>query len=406
MFDKFTIFVPKVEFEQSITSAIALANKSWLKTYPNEYFPKIIYQPQYYKGPSFKIEFSAPKLLYGNNLLEVVETDFPVIMTQLCLKLSKMGFKIDYERIAYNKNIVNMEIGKNIFTGNLPEVVVLEHLAVAKPPRSKMKLQKTSFIVGEQIFFKGISHEMTFYDKYPELVTKYGWSQFNLDEFFRWNKHKNILRMEIRLHKAQIEALVGKNPTLEELFKEKWVDKAFTKYWDPLFEHLKHTAPYVTPETELLLYKDQNMDPAKIKDLFMVKHFINKYGYAEAKRQLGQLLGEKEAQKMMKLLDNQPEMAIMLPVYNFMPILNEAIKSHNWLTPERLATMEDPQIAYDTHLHKLEWDTKESSKYLGVGVREIQKRCQKGLLPYRLEAGSYRLKAEDVIFAKYKEQTS
>lgn len=97
MFDKFTIFILKEEFEQAITSAIALANKSWLKTYPREYFPKIIYQPQYYKGPSFKIEFSAPKLLYGNNLLEVLETDFPVIITQLCLKLSKMGFKINPE---------------------------------------------------------------------------------------------------------------------------------------------------------------------------------------------------------------------------------------------------------------------------------------------------------------------
>ncbi len=405
MFDKFTQYIPPSAFEQAQTHPKVLANKQWLKTYPKEYFPTITYCPQYYIGPSFKIEFSAPKLLYGNNLLEVQETDFPMIMAQLCLKLSKMGFKINSERISKHQGIASVEICKNIFLGNLPTAVPLEHFHMAKPPREKMELQKTDWIPGKQIFFQGVSHQLTFYDKYSELVDEYGRSQFNLDEFFRWNKHKNILRTEIRLQAEQIRSLVGKNPTLEELHKEKWTDKTFAKYWNPLYEHLKHTAPYVTPETELLLYKDLNMDPAEMKDLCLVKHFINQYGYVEAKRQLGVLFGETEAQQMMKLLDKQPEMAIMLPIYNFMPIIDQAIKSKEWLTPKRLATLEEPQIAYEPYLHQLEWDTAESSKYLGIGVREVQKRCQKGLLPYRLEAGRYRLRAADVICAKYKEQS-
>lgn len=404
MFDKFTLYIHSKAFEQAIIHPKVLGNKTWLKIYPQQYFPRIEYCPQYYTGPSFKIEFSAPKLLYGNNLLEVQESDFNTVIESLLQQLGKIGFKISKNALVQNSTIQNVEISKNILLGGVPTLVVLEHLRKAKPPRPQMFLTEKDWTTGKQVTFKGIKHEITFYDKYPELVKEYGHRQFNLDEFFRWNKYKNILRMEIRLQKQQIAALAGKTLTLEELFKEKWAYKAFTKYWKPLFEHVQHTQPYLMPEAELLLYTKQGMDPNKIKDLHMAKHFINQYGYVEAKRQLELLLGEKEAKKMMQQLDKQPEMTVILPTYNFIPIIDKAIKSHNWLTPERLATLEEPKIAYEPYLHKLEWDTTESSKYLGIGVREIQKRCKKGLLPYRLEAGSYRLRAADVICAKYNEQ--
>lgn len=219
MFDKFTMYADRADFSR-VASPIELNNKEWLMKHPPQYFPKVSYCSGYF-GNSFKIEVSIPKILYGNNFFEAQESDFKTFLDKLTTQLEKMGFKlVDKNLLRYNQSIYNIEIAKNGILGNIPTSVVLGNLYKSKPPRPQMKLVGKDWIPGEQVRFIGASHEITFYDKYLELVMAKR-NQFNLDWLFQRSDLKSILRMEIRLKKEQIRQIFGDRPTLEEMFKER-----------------------------------------------------------------------------------------------------------------------------------------------------------------------------------------
>ena len=403
MFDKFTMYADRADFSR-VPSPIELNNKEYLIKHPPQYFPKVSYCSGSYFGNSFKIEVSIPKIIYGNNFFETQENDFEEFLDKLTIQLGKMGFKlVDKSMLRYNQSIYNIEIAKNCILGNIPTSVVLENLYKSKPPRPQMKLVGKDWIPGEQVRFIGASHEITFYDKYLELVMAKR-NQFNLDWLFQRSDLKNILRMEIRLKKEQIKQIFSDRPTLEEMFKERYYHKAVQKYFGPIATYLLAHQPYVSPDTELLLYKDAEMNASKMKDLFLVKSLINKHGYIYAKKRIKDLFGDKETNRIFSLLKRYPPMNVVQPEYNFLPMLAEQINQPKWFTPVNMGSLVVTNIKYQDFLESSLWDCKKSAKYLGVGPREIQRRCKNKEIPSIVIAGSYRIHKADVMAYSYREQ--
>lgn len=402
MFDKFTMYADRADFSR-VASPIELNNKDWLMKHPPQYFPKVSYCSSYF-GNSFKIEVSIPKILYGNNFFEAQESDFELFLDKLTIQLEKMGFKlVDKSMLRYNQSIYNIEIAKNCILGNIPTSVVLGNLYKSKSPRPQMKLVGKDWIPGEQVRFIGASHEITFYDKYLELIMAKR-NQFNLDWLFQRSNLKNILRMEIRLKKEQIKQIFGDRPTLEEMFKERYYHRAVQKYFGPIATYLLTHQPYVTPDMELLLYKDEEMNASKMKDLFLVKSLINEHGYIYAKKRLKDLFGDKEANRIFALLKRYPPMEVVQPEYNFLPMLAEQINQPKWLTPTTMGSLVVASIKYQDFLESSLWNCKESAKYLGVSSRESQRRCKNKEIPSIVIAGSYRIHKADVMAYAYREQ--
>lgn len=97
-------------------------------------------------------------------------------------------------------------------------------------------------------------------------------------------------------------------------------------------------------------------------------------------------------------------MEVVQPEYNFLPMLAEQINQPKWLTPTAMGSLEVPNVKYEGFLEESLWDCKKSAKYLGVGPREIQRRCKNKEIPNIVIAGSYRIHKADVMAYSYREQ--
>ena len=140
------------------------------------------------------------------------------------------------------------------------------------------------------------------------------------------------------------------------------------------------------------------------KDLFLEKSLINEHGYIYAKKRLKDLFGDKETNRIFSLLKRYPPLEVLQPEYNFLPMLAEQINQPKWLTSANMANLEVPNVKYEGFLEESLWNCAQSAKYLGVGPREIQRRCKNKEIPSIVIAGSYRLYKTDVMAYAYKEQ--
>lgn len=196
------------------------------------------------------IQFNPNKLLFENNLSEVCEADFPVIVSTLRERLLEMG-----EAISINdlENAVPNSIhpSKNIRLddGYTAQGVVKEigKINVTK----KLELAKVTFInEGHSLQVYSREHSLVFYDKIADLKksskkaidrdqTAYQLSLFEKirseDSFFE------VLRLEARLSKRKVNSMTaklgyGKNLTFKEIFKKDICQNIVKQYWEMIIK--------------------------------------------------------------------------------------------------------------------------------------------------------------------------
>lgn len=156
---------------------------------------------------SLNIQFSIPKLLYGNNFQEVSDSDFNSVIDTLESKLISHGILISKERLIGAK-VVAIHFSKNILLSqglNCP--MVINQLSKAVDTNLKQDIKQVQFKNGGQILHIHTNDsEFAIYDKVRELeqgkiskqrsVDKQAYTQLNLlDE----NLLNNYLRLEFRM---------------------------------------------------------------------------------------------------------------------------------------------------------------------------------------------------------------
>jgi len=159
---------------------------------------------------TLKIEFSIPKLLYGNNFDEIEETDFQEIIKILTEKLTGMGVLISSENLI-KANISTVHFSKNI---PLPDYKtcysVLNELSKVNLNK-KLDINKTDYRnEGHCLKFHSNSFEVVFYDKLKDLdkaktsekraIEKDNFIQFDLFQEKKLNRSCEVLRIEVRLN--------------------------------------------------------------------------------------------------------------------------------------------------------------------------------------------------------------
>lgn len=198
-----------------------------------------------------KIEFSVPKLLFGNNLEEITDKDFPTIVDRLHNRLVEAGLVINKRDIA-NGSVAAFHPSKNIvLSGGYTASLVSRELAKININK-KFDLNKTSFRNGGQSL-QGYTqaHAVVVYDKIADLAQT---KKRAIDKdpappqlsLFRKLKAEQpsleILRLEIRLtQKQKINAVLKKlglesNPTFEQICKKDICQKIVQSYWDTIIE--------------------------------------------------------------------------------------------------------------------------------------------------------------------------
>jgi len=196
-----------------------------------------------------KIEFSAPKLIFGNNFEELEGKDFCRVIDNLYEKLLDIGIltrrevlrRADISAIHYSKNIV-LENG-------LTSSMLIRELGKIDLNR-RLDLSHTDFRnEGHSIRYHANSYEVTFYDKIKDLqkakisekraIEKDNAIQFGLFEN-RLGSQMEVLRMEVRLgNRNKLKSLFKKlgldsGLTFQELFDSNLSRKILLHFWEEI----------------------------------------------------------------------------------------------------------------------------------------------------------------------------
>ena len=153
------------------------------------------------------MEFSVPKILFLNNLKELKESDFAMVVDTLVERIRMMGIFIERESII-NAQVSAVHFSKNIVLedGYTTRYVISELHKVNM--RKSFDFTKARYMNdGESLVAHTTSHEMIIYDKVADIrkgpkraidkdQTLYQMSFF--DEIPK-SELLEILRMEIRL---------------------------------------------------------------------------------------------------------------------------------------------------------------------------------------------------------------
>lgn len=211
-----------------------------------KYFPRLTgYSRRFGQDASVRLEFSAPKLLYLNNLDELTDEDFPIVIEELQKRLRTMGVLIS-KTMLEKAPVSSVHFSKNI---KLEDGYTVNHLIseINKVDlRKTFDFSKTRFMNdGQSLYAHTTSHELVIYDKMADLnkgkkraidkdQTLY---QFNLFSEIKKKEMTEVIRFEIRLnHKQKMNSVLEqlgykKNPVFKDVFESKMSKTVVTDYW-------------------------------------------------------------------------------------------------------------------------------------------------------------------------------
>ncbi len=382
--------------------------RQWKKDYPGQYFPTV--WPTNWNREemhNLTIEFSMPKLWYGNNILEVNEFDVYNIITKLQKQLRKMRIIIPVDVLWCKSLISNLEICKNINVDEVPVWVLIDYFRKLPPPCRFMILEDDIYKAQRRIGqcrFVGERHEVTCYDKTREVIDR---PQSNIAEFYCYKPMPNILRFEVRLKKEALQSILGKEKgiiTLSDLAHNyKLYDKVIEKYWKPFVKASKYIPIYASPEVQLAQIKHK-LSPEEYKNLLLFKFLEEEQGFIYAKEYFKRELKE-NIPKITALYRKYPLVEIVKPRYQLMDKLDQIISHPRWWrTMEDVFKPNEQPFEFTECLVQDWWSTKDSAKYLGIGERAVQNKCRDGEIPCCLVGGKYRLKKSDVMNYLYQQK--
>ncbi|NQV13034.1 MAG: hypothetical protein HQ530_01890 [Parcubacteria group bacterium] len=195
-----------------------------------------------------QIEFSVPKLLHGNNVDEVSDEDFDIVVDTLKERLE--DFKIITTIDALKSAAVSsFHPSKNIvLSGGYTSQAVIKELSKVNLTK-RMDLNRDSFRNdGHSLQYYTNSHSFVIYDKIQDLKKPKKRAidkdqtlrQLSLFDDIQKKERKEILRFEVRLsRKVKVNSIMdkmgySKNPTFKDIFSKKVCQEVLMMYWQEL----------------------------------------------------------------------------------------------------------------------------------------------------------------------------
>jgi len=291
-------------------SCVQNPTKSDLKK--GNYKPRLTVTKRMKKGKfeiTLRIEFSIPKLLFGNNFDEVDETDFQTVILVLHDKLINMGVLVSHDNLS-RADVSAVHFSKNILlTDFTTPSFILNELSKINLTQ-KLDINQTDYRnEGHCLKFHSNSFEIVFYDKLKDLnkaktsekraIEKDNFIQFDL---FQENKHIKpfeVIRIEVRLNNRT---------KLKQIFKKIEIQNELTFssiFHKPLSQKvLLHFFDQIESDYSLLVYKPKtskdfltdlktanpNIKLRKLLQLFGLKTAIEEMGIREF-REITKLFG-------------------------------------------------------------------------------------------------------------------
>ncbi|MBL8014387.1 MAG: hypothetical protein JNN05_11125 [Candidatus Omnitrophica bacterium] len=247
-----------------------------------------------------RIEFSIPKLIFGNNFDEVDNSHFEEAVTKLYRAIYDMGVVIAPEMIR-NAPVSSVHYSKNIpLTDYSTPSMILEELRKIDLNK-RLDLNQTDFRnEGHSLRFRTNSFEISFYDKRKDLqkaktsekraIENDNTIQLELFNKFKPKKPFEVLRIEIRLNKqVKIRQILDKlkipSPlTFSGLFKAHIAQSVLMHYHNEIKKG--YSSLSYKPESSRDFISNFKINNPKTKlrkmlQIYAVKRLINELGIRE-----------------------------------------------------------------------------------------------------------------------------
>lgn len=190
-----------------------------------------------------KVEFSVPKLIYGNSLDELSETSFDEVVNTLHQRIKGMGVFIHSADSIKYADVSSFHPAKNIeLSGGYTALYVLREIKKidlhAKYDISEVKYRNG----GHSLQCYSTSNSVVFYDKIIEATVPEN-RRVDTEAAYQkrlFNVSPEVLRMEVRLtNKNKMNAVMEKlelprNPLFKDIFSTRVCQKILLDYWNTL----------------------------------------------------------------------------------------------------------------------------------------------------------------------------
>ncbi len=216
-----------------------------------KYFPRLTgYKRRFSQDANVRIEFSAPKLLFLNNLDELGNKDFPKVIEVLQDRLQTMGVVVS-KVVLQNASVSSVHFSKNI---RLEDGYTAGHLICEMNKvnlRKSFDFARTRYINdGQSLYAHTTSHQLVIYDKVADLgkdkkraidKDQPNYQQSLLGELKK-EEILEVIRFEVRLsQKQKMNSVLGalgyeKNPTFRNVFNTEMAMKVVMEYWKKLIK--------------------------------------------------------------------------------------------------------------------------------------------------------------------------
>lgn len=233
-----------------------MGSRSYVDCYQNPkkddvYKPRLTARKRMARGGfpiELKVEFSIPKLLYGNNFDELQDKDFDLVIETLKQRLKEMHVLVfsDFLKQApvttvhYSKNIV-------LTDGTTPSVILDEMKKLNL--NMKLDVNQTDYRNEGHVYkYRTNTYEVVMYDKLKDLiqakisekraVEKGNKMQIHLFDDYKPKDPFQVIRLEIRLNsrttikKALKTIVTNENLTFEQLFNTDISKELLNKQWE------------------------------------------------------------------------------------------------------------------------------------------------------------------------------
>jgi hypothetical protein len=325
------------EFNGTVTSFKIWEHRDNYRKNKTDYLPRLLIIQ---KGTNFflTVEFSAPKLLFGENVSELTGKDLKVVVNALKKVLYKMGIKIK-QKYLINSELIEMHSSKNLLLGQKYESVeILRELRKVPVDLRKYDIDVKDYRNGGEIlqFYNGES-AIVFYDKIADLKKPIIKSiDKNKAGLLPEVINQKILRYEVRLgNKKKLNQVLAKisdkqNIKLKDIFSSDICQKILIHYWNDLFGYsggIYRVNP--DPISELSAIHRQ-MNQIKIKELIFnlgLKYLLsNRDGFMGAVKWLSRKYKESSI-KIIKKNISQMLSTLPNPHYQFMIDIEKELRS-------------------------------------------------------------------------------
>lgn len=256
------------------------------------------------KAVFLRIEFSAPKLLYGNNFVELRgHVDFLPVLTALHTALASMGIEVSLETLK-TANVSAIHYSKNILLERETPCFLLIRELEKLDLSPKLDLTQTDFRnSGQMVKYHASTYEIALYDKVKDLqqASTYGdkrsaeidnGSQLDLLNSL---KLPEVLRFEIRLKSRKLKSLLlqighARSLTFQNLFNASLSRTILLHFWNLITDGL-YLLNLSSDDPAALIARIKAAYPKKrqtsILQLIGFAHTAEKLGIRGAKLHLG-----------------------------------------------------------------------------------------------------------------------